>query len=196
MTGTIPKGVSPVKDGSAETDDNEEHLLPKNVNRGVDKSIIGAYTPNMRSQPTQSELAKCTECACFNIRKASRAVTQLYDEMLQSSGLRVTQFTLLVVLARAGSITITRLGQRLVMDRTTMTRNLKPLANQGLITIESGQDQRTRIVTLTASGREALAKAFPLWEKAQTHVVERLGRKRWSILLSDLSATVTLARLE
>lgn len=150
----------------------------------------------MRTYLTQSELAKCTECACFNIRKASRAVTQLYDGMLQSSGLRVTQFTLLVVLASAGPITITHLGQMLVMDRTTMTRNLKPLVNQGLITIESGQDQRTRVVTLTASGRGALAKAFPLWEKAQTSVVERLGRKRWSTLLADLAATVAMVRSE
>lgn len=144
----------------------------------------------------RSELAKCTECACFNIRKASRAITQFYDGMLQSSGLRVTQFTLLVVLASAGSVTITRLGQMLVMDRTTMTRNLKPLVNQGLITIEAGQDQRTRVATLTASGRDALAKAFPLWEKAQTSVVTRLGRKRWSTLLDDLSATVALAHPE
>ena len=150
----------------------------------------------MKTHPTQSELAKCTECACFNIRKASRAVTQLYDGMLQSSGLRVTQFTLLVVIASAGSVTITRLGQMLVMDRTTMTRNLKPLVNQGLIAIGVGQDQRTRVVTLTASGREALTKAFPLWEKAQTRVVERLGRKRWSTLLADLSATVAMVRPE
>jgi DNA-binding MarR family transcriptional regulator len=77
-----------------------------------------------------------------------------------------------------------------------MTRNLKPLVSQGLITIEAGQDQRTRVVTLTPSGREALAKAMPLWEKAQTRVVEGLGRERWSTLLADLSAVMALARLE
>jgi len=88
------------------------------------------------------------------------------------------------------------MGQMLVMDRTTLGRNLKPLVNQGLLAIWTGQDQRTRVVTLTASGRDALAKAFPLWEKAQASVVERLGRKRWSTLLSDLSATVALIRPE
>jgi len=135
------------------------------------------------------------ECVCSNIRKAARAVTQLYDGILKPSGLRVTQFALLAVLASAGPTTITRLGQILVMDRTTMTRNLKPLVNQGLITIEAGQDQRTRVVALTASGREALAKALPLWEKAQTRVVEGLGRQRWSTLQADLSAVIALARL-
>lgn len=142
----------------------------------------------------QSELAKCAECACFNIRKASRAVTQLYDGILQPSGLRTTQFSLLAILSLAGPTTITRMGQMLVMDRTTLGRNLKPLVNRGLLAIGTGQDQRTRVVTLTASGRDALAKAFPLWEKAQASVVERLGRKRWSTLLSDLSATVALSR--
>ncbi|VUZ85825.1 MarR family transcriptional regulator [Candidatus Methylomirabilis lanthanidiphila] len=135
-------------------------------------------------------------CACSSIRKAARAVTELYDRILKPSGLRVTQFALLHVLASGGSTTITRLGQILVIDRTTMTRNLKPLVNQGLITIEAGQDQRTRVVTLTPSGREALAKALPLWEKAQTRVVEGLGRQRWSTLLADLSAVIALARLE
>lgn len=136
------------------------------------------------------------ECACSSIRKAARAVTELYDGILKPSGLRVTQFALLAVLASAGSTTITRLGQILVIDRTTMTRNLKPLVNQGLITIEAGQDQRTRVVTLTSSGREALAKALPLWEKAQTRVVEGLGRQRWNTLLADLSTVIALARLE
>lgn len=78
------------------------------------------------------------------------------------------------------------------MDRTTLTRNLKPLERQGLIEIKPGQDQRTRVVALTAEGCEALAKAIPLWEQAQARIVEGLGH-RWSTLLSDLSDTVLLA---
>lgn len=152
----------------------------------------------MREQHSQASLAKCTEiagvCACFNFRKASRAVTQLYEEILQPSGLLGTQFTLLVAISLAGSVTITRLAQELVMDRTTLTRNLKPLKRQGLIEIEPGQDQRTRVVMLTDKGRKALAKAIPLWEQAQAHVVQGLGQNRWSTLLSDLSDTVLLTR--
>lgn len=150
----------------------------------------------MQEQTTQLDMVKlgivANTCACFNLRKASRAVTQLYDEILQPSGLLATQFTLLVAISIAGSTTITRLAEDLVMDRTTLTRNLKPLERQGLIEIVPGQDQRTRIVVLTKEGREALAKAISLWEQAQAFVVEGLGQNRWSTLLSNLSHTVLL----
>jgi DNA-binding MarR family transcriptional regulator len=129
---------------------------------------------------------------CANLRKASRAVTQLYDESLQPAGLRATQYTLLVALSLASSISITDLAQKMVMDRTTLTRNLTLLEHQGLVTIAPGTDQRTRMVTLTNQGREALAKALPLWEQAQTRVVSKLGRERWIAMLSDLSDVVSL----
>lgn len=149
----------------------------------------------MEQQPSRVSLTKYNEvaavCTCFNLRKASRAVTQLYDKILQPSGLLTTQFTLLVAISRFSSVTITRLAQELVMDRTTLTRNLKPLERQELIEIESGQDQRTRVVALTAEGKEALAKALPLWEQAQACMVERLGQQRWSTLLESLSDTIS-----
>ncbi len=152
----------------------------------------------MKEQHNQEvHMAKVREvasfCACANLRKASRAVTQLYDESLQPTGLRATQYTLLVALSLAGSISITDLAQKLVMDRTTLTRNLTPLERQGLVAIAKGDDQRTRIVTLTNEGREALAAALPLWEKAQTRIVSGLGHARWNMLLSGLSDMVSLA---
>ncbi len=131
-------------------------------------------------------------CVCTNLRKASRAVTQLYDESLQPAGLRATQYALLVALSLASSTSITDLAQKMVMDRTTLTRNLTLLEHQGLVTIAPGTDQRTRMVTLTNQGREALAKALPLWEQAQTRVVSKLGRERWIAMLSDLSDVVSL----
>ncbi|MBF2008666.1 MAG: winged helix-turn-helix transcriptional regulator [Chlorogloeopsis fritschii C42_A2020_084] len=147
----------------------------------------------MQDQNTQLTLCKkvAATCTCFNLRKASRVVTQLFDEVLQPSGLLVNQFTLLAAINIAGSAPITRLAQELVMDRTTLTRNLKPLERQGLIQIEPGKDQRTRVVSLTAEGYAALEKALPLWEEAQTLVVEQLGQQRWSILLKSLSDTVS-----
>ncbi len=137
---------------------------------------------------------KCTECTCLHLRKATRAVTQLFDAKLKPSGLRVTQFTLLAAIRLVGGVTINRLAKELAMDRTTLTRNLKPLEKQGLIAIEAGQDQRTRLATLTERGHEALAHALPLWERAQTEVINRLGGERWRSLLADLSATVSLVR--
>ncbi|HCP73316.1 MAG TPA: MarR family transcriptional regulator, partial [Ktedonobacter sp.] len=92
-----------------------------------------------------------------------------------------------------GSISISDLAQQLVMDRTTLTRNLSLLERQGLAAIAKGDDQRTRMVTLTNQGREALTKALPLWEQAQTRIVSGLGRERLNMLLSDLSDVVSLA---
>ncbi|MFN6461226.1 MAG: MarR family winged helix-turn-helix transcriptional regulator [Nostoc sp. DedVER02] len=148
----------------------------------------------MEDQTTQLTLLKkvAATCTCFNLRKASRTVTQLFDEILQPSGVLANQFTLLTAINLSGSVTITRLAQELVMDRTTLTRNLKPLEKQGLLQIQPGQDQRMRVISLTDKGQAALAKALPLWEVAQTRVLEQLGQERWSTLLSGLSDTVSL----
>ncbi len=138
--------------------------------------------------------ANVRNCACFNLRKTSRAITQHYDRVLQPSGLRVTQFTILVVIATAESITITRMAKQLVMDRTTLTRNLRPLEKQGFIEIIPGDDLRTRYVTLSKMGRNALTKALPLWEKAQQRFEKGLGDERFGNLLSELSETRDIAQ--
>ena len=152
----------------------------------------------MEDQSTQLERVKigivANTCTCFNLRKASRAVTQLFDEKLKPSGLLATQFTILVAISVAGNGTMNNLAKGLVMDRTTLTRNLKPLEKQGLIVIQPGEDQRVRVVSLTDEGRAALAKALPLWDEAQAYVVEGLGQQGWKALLSGLSDTTSLVR--
>jgi DNA-binding MarR family transcriptional regulator len=146
----------------------------------------------MVRQLQRAELAHCTSCACFNLRKVTRAVTQLYDEMLRPAGLRVTQFSLLVVVRTAGPVSVTRLAELTVMDRTTLTRNLELLQKQGLIEVASGEDRRTRIVTITAEGNAAIAEALPFWKKAQSHVVNSLGQERWADMLTDLRELVAV----
>jgi DNA-binding MarR family transcriptional regulator len=134
-------------------------------------------------------------CACFNIRKAARVVTQRFDDILKPSGLLVTQFTILVAVAIAKSPTINELAEILVIDRTTLTRNLKPLEREGWLKTELGQqDRRTRTIALTADGEAVLAKALPLWKQAQNLVEETLGQQRWSALLSHLWETTALIR--
>ncbi len=128
-------------------------------------------------------------CTCFNLRKATRAVTAVFDEFLSPADLRATQFTLMVVLKRAGKPTVTRLSQLLVMDRTTLTRNLKPLQDRGWVVIRPGQDRRTRTVALSSKGEKKLEKVIPLWDKAQKEVVRRLGSSRWTALMNHLKAT-------
>ena len=133
-------------------------------------------------------------CTCFNLRKAARAVTQVYDEALRPSGLKATQLSLLVNLARRGALPLTQLADALVMDRTTLTRNLKPLTARGLVAIEPEADRRVRRISLTDAGRKALDGAMPLWETAQRRMVVGLGDERWSGLLDGLSATVALVQ--
>jgi DNA-binding MarR family transcriptional regulator len=133
-------------------------------------------------------------CACFNLRKAARAVTQLYDEYLRPTGLRATQLTLLIAARGVGPVAISKLAKGAVLDRTTLTRNLKVLEKKGLIRTETGLDRRAREVTLTDLGHKALIKAMPLWVKAQAHVKEGLGEETMERFLRYLSDIVSLAR--
>jgi DNA-binding MarR family transcriptional regulator len=131
-------------------------------------------------------------CTCFSLRKAARVVTQLFDEQMAPSGLLVTQFSILGVIATMKESTMNQLAQYLVMDRTTLTRNLKPLEREGLIQINPGKDKRTRLISLTPEGIEALQKALPLWELSQSSMISQLGKERWESLMSHLSDTTDL----
>jgi DNA-binding MarR family transcriptional regulator len=128
-------------------------------------------------------------CACTRLRRASRAVTQLYDDALAPTDLRVTQFALLRTLERRGPTTISALASTLLLDRTALSRNLDPLAARGLVAIAPGGDARTREARLTAAGRKALAAAEPCWMNAQREVARRVGASRLDALyelLGDL----------
>jgi DNA-binding MarR family transcriptional regulator len=132
-------------------------------------------------------------CACANLRRAARAVTQVFDEALGPSGLRATQFTLLVTSRLMGESTINELAERMAMDRTTLSRNLKPLVRSGLLEVRPGEDGRTRLVRLTPAGEHALEEAYPLWQQAQQETVGILGEERHEALLGDVSRMVSLA---
>jgi DNA-binding MarR family transcriptional regulator len=133
---------------------------------------------------------------CFNLRKAARAVTQVYDEILRPTGLRATQHSLLRVLEMAGTVSVSKLAELAVMDRTTLARNLDLLARERLVRVQSGSDARVREVTLSDSAHQRLAAALPYWERAQAQVTNKLGAGRSDQLLSDLSATVSAAQSE
>ncbi len=132
-------------------------------------------------------------CTCFNLRKAARAVTQAYDEALKPSGLRSTQMALLTVVESRGPSAITELAEELVMDRTTLTRNLRPLMDRGLLEVVAGADRRQRPVAITAEGRAKLAEALPLWREVQSRLADRLGHERWTGLLRGLEQVAHLA---
>lgn len=133
-------------------------------------------------------------CACFGLRKASRAVTQYYDAALRPSGLRATQFSVLAVLADGEPMTVHGLAERLVTDRTTLTRNLKPLEREGLLTVTRGADKRSRRIVISDKGVDVLKTALPLWQKAQDTIVSGIGDGRFLGLLTELDMAVSLAQ--
>jgi DNA-binding MarR family transcriptional regulator len=139
---------------------------------------------------TLREVARA--CACANLRRAARAVTQLFDEALAPSGLRATQFTLLVTSRLMGESTINELAEGMAMDRTTLSRNLKPLVRNGLLEVRPGEDGRTRLVRITPAGEQALEEAYPLWQQAQQEIVGVLGEERHEALLGDVAQAVSL----
>src|SRR5438046_8734151 len=119
-------------------------------------------------QPNAAQLAEIVATgALSNVRKAARTVTQLLDEVLQPTGLRSTQFTLLVAVALIGEAPVMQLSRALLMDRTTLARNLKPLESLGLLTVEAGTDRRRHLVPLTERGRQAWPRALPYGAQAQ-----------------------------
>lgn len=130
---------------------------------------------------------------CFNFRKATRAITQFFDRHLEPAGIRATQFTLLLTLTSAGGKTLTEMAEGLVMDRTTLTRNLKPLEKSELITTVKLADRRTKGYVLTEKGRASIEKGVPLWKKAQDHVVGQFGEDRYNRLLEELNMIRSLA---
>jgi DNA-binding MarR family transcriptional regulator len=129
-------------------------------------------------------------CMCGTFRRASRALTQWYDDALRPVGLRATQFTILQVLSRAGEVSQGKLGEILAMDSTTLTRTLRIMARKGWIAERRGQDRRERRLRLSKAGRDQFNRALPPWEKAQAQLGRHLGDERWRDLLK-LSNEVT-----
>ncbi len=136
----------------------------------------------------------CVECVGFNLRKATRAVTQLYDEMLRPAGIRGTQYSLLVALKIIGPVLVTDLAEKIVMDRTTLSRNLEIMEKQGLVSVVPGEDRRTRRVAITESGSAVLLETYPLLQQAQTKIKENMGEERLQVLMADLSALIEISR--
>lgn len=131
-----------------------------------------------------------TLCYCSSLRQASRHVTSFYDQMLASSGLRVTQFAILARL-RPRAATVTGLAHGMVMDRTTLARNLQPLVRQELVRIRpSEQDRRERIIELTDSGRAKVEAVLPAWRRAQQLFDQQFGPERGAALLATMRAVV------
>ena len=133
-----------------------------------------------------------TECVCFHLRKTARTITQVYDHALAPTGLRATQFTLLRVISRTGGLPFAALADVLGLERTTLTRNLRPLERDKLVRTFPGADRRVRLVSLTPKGERKLAEAEPVWAATHADITGRMGEGTWTQLQRNLSRTIAV----
>ena len=134
-----------------------------------------------------------SKCACIRARRATRTLTDVYDQALAGAGLRITQFSALRNLDRLGSVSISVLAEQMALDRSTLGRNLLVLKRRGMVKVGDGTDLRQRSVELTAKGRATLERALPLWNQAQAKVERGLGRQGIATLLDLLERVERLA---
>ena len=126
-------------------------------------------------------------CACHKVRMAARTLTRAYDDSLRPTGLRATQVAVLAAIAAEGAMSIAALAETIGMDRTTLTRNLRPLARAGLVAIGDEGFRRSRTLSLTRRGTAKLQAALPHWQRAQEKLQQHLG-KTWAAVHRALEA--------
>ena len=148
----------------------------------------------MKSPIAGVDLTGTGACAAFNLKRASRAVTQLYDAALTGTGLRSTQFAILVATAKSQPVSIGALADITLMDHTTMARNVRVMARDGLIEIPERGAKREKRVRLTAKGARALAKAVPVWRATQARFVDAVGTGAWRTMQRELEVAAGVAR--
>ena len=132
-------------------------------------------------------------CVCNTLRMVTRAVTQLYDDVLRPSGVRVTQFSILATIGRMREANLKQLEDTLAIDQTTLTRSLNLLERDGLIERSPHPDGRVKAMRLASKGARVLEIARPLWAQAQDQVLRELGRQRWADAQRRLAHLLHLA---
>jgi DNA-binding MarR family transcriptional regulator len=151
------------------------------------------YIHDMASYQDVIESYIVESCACHKVRMAARAVTRAYDDALRPVGLRATQLAVLVAIAVEGAMSITALAKFMIMDRSTLTRNLRPLEEEGLVAVGLEGWRRSRTLEVTEKGRLRLAEALPLWKQAQQTLRRKLGDQNWVKIHSDLDQLIQAA---
>jgi DNA-binding MarR family transcriptional regulator len=137
------------------------------------------------------DMTSVENCACFNVRRISRVITQFFDAEVRRHGIRPTQTPILGALKAKDGWGMAELSEWLGMERTTLLRNLRPLQRDGLVRAKGGGRGGHVELEITHKGRTALAKTLPAWRSAQDKVVAILGRERWSAVINDLEGVAT-----
>lgn len=150
----------------------------------------------MELQTRQSRILEVAAlpCMCASLRRAARAVTQLYEADLRRAGIRPTQHTILEVVNSREGITQGRLGETLDLDSTTLSRTLRLLERGGWIRRLRGEDRRERRLALTPAGRRQLRRVRSPWQRTQERLRGRLGAAEWEALMAALVRVTRAAR--
>lgn len=136
---------------------------------------------------------KPSACNCLNLRRASQAITQVYDGFLEPSGLKISQYSLLKHIKYMGPVSVSDLALKIRLDRTTLVRNLKPMEERGFIIDIAAKGTRNRQLKLTDAGIETFEKASQIWSEAQSFIEQYLGKddmETLTVLLSKIEALV------
>jgi len=149
--------------------------------------------PEMKKNSSPLDLNGTGYCASFNFRRTARAVTRLYDMALQESGIRSTQFAILVGIAKNQPVSMGALAEVLIIDSTTLTRSLRLLQKEGLVAISNRAAMRQRFLTITAKGKRTLARSLAAWRKTHEHFVATIGSEYWIELRSELERLARVA---
>jgi MarR family transcriptional regulator, organic hydroperoxide resistance regulator len=132
-----------------------------------------------------------TPCLCASLRKATRVITRRYDKHLKPSDLKITQYSVLANINRNPGVTVSELANLMVMDQTTMTRNLQVLKKQGYLDIKEGvNDQRAKSIFVSEAGKKKFEQAQPYWEEAQLELEKNLGKLGFELFLKSLNIVV------
>jgi DNA-binding MarR family transcriptional regulator len=132
-------------------------------------------------------------CVCAQVRRLARKLSSLYDGLLSPEDLTITQYSLLANIERAGRLSHMLLAEKVGMERTTLTRNLRPLTKAKWVAAAPGKDRRQHLLQLTVAGRRKLVRTLPLWEQAQRQFLSEIGSETMQELRVLLASTESAA---
>lgn len=153
-------------------------------------------TREENGNPDSADLAldECLDCLCYEFRKTARVVINFYDDALKGADLKSNQFLILVAVAFMKSTNFKTLAEFLGIDQSTLARNLVTVEKQKFVAVKPGKNRREKIITLSRKGKQKLASAFPLWQKAQKGVLDKFGVDRWRKLKAEMAEVADAAR--
>lgn len=130
------------------------------------------------------------QCACARVRAAARLITRAYDDRLRPTGLKASQLAVLAAVDSMDAPSIAALSKALFMDRTTLSRNLRPLISAELVIAQEDGYGRSKAIKMTTEGEAMLKVAFPLWRRAQEDLKGRLGESQWDTMEKQLQSSI------